>query len=149
MDLSGLKWPIIIVAVVALGWLFTSGGTDWLIKNATTATPGVDAAKDVSDEAMLTRVGGYVMKLWKYEKAMECFNLARDRYGETGANYWYNTYRLVRCYERMGDPKTAVDILTYLIDSGANALDPRVPTNDNLGLTRNKLNETHELGETQ
>jgi hypothetical protein len=49
----------------------------------------------------------------------------------------------------MGDPKTAVDILTYLIDSGANALDPRVPTNDNLGLTRNKLNETHELGETQ
>lgn len=148
MDLSGLKWPIIIVVVVAGGWLFTSGGVNWMISRATAATPGVDIEKDKFDEAQLSRVGGYTMRLWKYDKALECFNLARERYGEGGANYWYNTYRMVRCYERNGDPSTAIDVLTYLIDNGANTHDPRVPDNDNLGLIRNKLRETFELGET-
>lgn len=149
MDLSGLKWPIIIVALVVGGWLFTSGGVNWLQSQATKATPGIDVNKDVRDEAMLTRLGGYSMRLWKYDKALELFELSRARYGEMGKNYWYNTYREVRCYERIGKPETAVEILTYLIDNGAHDKDPRVPDADNLGLTRNKLNETFELGETQ
>ncbi len=149
MDLSGLKWPIVIVVVVGLGWLFTSGGVNWMISQATKATPGVDPERDKLDEATLSRVGGYVMFMWNYQKAKECFDLVRDRYGESAPNYWYNTYRLVRCHERMGDYATAVEILTYLIDNGASQYDKRVPENDNLGLTRNKLNETHELGETQ
>jgi tetratricopeptide (TPR) repeat protein len=149
MDLSGLKWPLIIVLLVGGGWLFTSGGVNWLVAQSTKATPGVDAARDVRDEAMLSRVGGYSMRLWKYEQALECFQLAIDRYGEGGKNYWYNTYRQVRCYERIGNPQTAVQILTYLIDNAASTHDPRVPENDNLGLIRNKLNETFELGETQ
>jgi len=149
MDLSGLKWPIIIVVVVAVGWLFTSGGVNWMISQSTKATPGVDAEKDKFDEAMLSRVGGYVMMMWNYQKAAECFEQARQRYGESGANYWYNTYRLVRCYERLGQYQTAVEVLDYLLANGANQYDKRVPENDNLALTKNKLNETHELGETQ
>lgn len=149
MDLSGLKWPIIIVVIVVGGWLLTSGGVNWLFNQATKATPGIDAARDVRDEAMLSRLGGYQMMLWKYGKAIECFEAARNRYGEGGKNYWYNTYREVRCYERLGQPEAAVAALTYLIDSGAHEKDARVPEADNLGLTRNKLNETFELGETQ
>lgn len=149
MDLSGLKWPIIIVVVVAVGWLFTSGGVDWMISQSTKATVGTDAAKDEFDEAMLSRIGGYLMFQWRYAKAAECFNKARERYGESGKNYWYNTYRLVRCYERMQEYATSVQILDYLISSGASQLDKRVPENDNLALTKNKLLETHELGEIQ
>lgn len=149
MDLSGLKWPITIVVIVAVGWLFTSGGVNWMITQSTKAVPGTDVEKDKFDEAMLSRLGGYLLLQWRYEKAAECFNLARDRYGETGANYWYNTYRLVTCYERMQQYQTAVEVLDYLLNNGANAYDKRVPENDNLGLRKGKLLETHELGEIQ
>ena len=149
MDLSGLKWPLIIVVVVAVGWLFTSGGVNWMYSQSTKATPGVDAEQDKFDEAMLSRVGGYCMRLWKYEDAKKFFDTARDRYGVGAENYWYNTYRLVRCEERMGNYATAMQILEYLIAEGASQYDKRVPENDNLGLTRNKLAETHDLGETR
>ncbi len=149
MDLSGLKWPITIVVIVAVGWLFTSGGVNWMIAQSEKAVPGTDVEKDKLDEAMLSRIGGYLLFQWRYEKAAECFNKSRDRYGETGANYWYNTYRLVTCYERMQQYQTAVEVLDYLINNGANVYDKRVPENDNLALRKGKLLETHELGEIQ
>ena len=58
MDLSGLKWPIIIAAVVGIGWLATSGGINWMVGNFTKATPGIDEQQDKVAEVGLSRVGG-------------------------------------------------------------------------------------------
>jgi hypothetical protein len=68
MDLSGLKWPLIIVVVVAIGWLGSSGGINWMISQSTDAVPGADATQDARDEQRLTSVAGYLLTLWRYEK---------------------------------------------------------------------------------
>ena len=148
MDLSGLKWPLIIAAVVGLGWLFTEGGVNWMYTKATANTPGQDAEQDKFDEATLSRVGGYLQRMWRYEKATKFFETACERY-PSGENYWYNVYRLHTCYERRGDPQRALELLEYLMAEGASEIDSRVPVNDNLGLRANKLREVFELGETQ
>lgn len=145
MDLSGLKWPLIIVVVVFFGWLASSGGVSWMQNNFTKATPGADVERDKLDEAGLSRLATYVLYLWKYEKAKELMELAIERYGEGGANYWFNVYRISTCNERMGNAQQAVDDLQYLIDNNANEKDDRVPNNDNLGLKAAKLREVNEL----
>ena len=89
MDLSGLKWPIIIVVVVGVGWLLSSGGTNYMYKNFTTAEVGADPARDKTDEAGLSRLGGFMLKTFRYEKAEEVFATAVSRYPD-GANVWYN-----------------------------------------------------------
>ena len=145
MDLSGLKWPLIIVIVVAVGWLASSGGVSWMQTNFTKASPGTDLERDKIDEAGLSRLATYVLYLWKYEKAKEILNLSVERYGEGGANYWFNVYRISTCNERLGNYQEAVDDLQYLMDNDANAKDPRVPELDNLALKAAKIREVHEL----
>ena len=145
MDLSGLKWPIIIVAIVGIGWLLSSGGVNYMVNSFTEATPGQDAEQDKTDEAGLTRVGGYLLYLWRYEKAADVMQMAIDRYGETGANYWYNMYRLARCTDRMEQYQNSYDILQFLIENNANQYDKRVPGNDTLRLRASKLKEMYEL----
>lgn len=145
MDLSGLKWPLIIAVLVGVGWLASSGGVNWMQSGFTKNTPGTDLERDKLDEAGLTRLAGYVLWLWKYEKSKELMNLALDRYGESGANYWYNTYRITTCDDRLGNYEDAVAGLQYLMDNVASEKDPRVPENDALALKSQKLRETHEL----
>lgn len=145
MDLSGLKWPLIIVVVVGIGWLASSGGVSWMQTNFTKNTPGVDAERDKLDEAGLSRLATYVLYLWKYEKAKELLTLSVDRYGDTGANYWFNLYRISTCDDRLGNWQEAVDGLQFLMNNNAHDIDPRIPENDNLALKAGKLREVHEL----
>jgi len=144
MDLSGLKWPLIIVVVVFFGWLGTSGGVNWMVNNFTQATPGVDLTKDATDEAGLSKVATYLTYLWRYERAAGVLETMMERYPH-GAHYWYGMYRLSTCYERMGMYQEAYNLLNQLIDTTANSLDDRIPENDNLSLKAAKLRETHEL----
>lgn len=145
MDLSGLKWPIIIVVVVGIGFLASSPGIDYMVTKFTTAVPGADPERDKIDEAGLTRVGGYCMYLFQYEKAMTIMDMAIQRYGANGANYWFNRYRIVKCLEKAGRYQEAKDLLEELISSNAKELDKRVPNNDNLRQRAAKLTAVHEL----
>ena len=144
MDLSGLKWPIIIVVVVAIGWLFTSGGVSWMITNFTKSVPGEDAARDARDEAGLTRIGGYLLIMWRYEKAADVLNMAVERY-PNGKNYWYNAYRNAKCEEKMEHYQKAYNILQLCMQSSAGDYDERIPSNDNLALRAAKLKELYDL----
>jgi hypothetical protein len=144
MDLSGLKWPLIIVVVVAIGWLGSSGGINWMISQSTDAVPGADATQDARDEQRLTSVAGYLLTLWRYEKAAEVMLLSIDRYGEAGKNYWYNYYRMAKCYEKMGRPGEAVNTLMEVMRQRPQITDDRVPGWDNLKLRATKIAETHQ-----
>ena len=143
MDLSGLKWPIIIVVVVGVGFLATSPGVNYMVTKFTTAVPGTDVERDKIDEAGLTRVGGYTMYLFQYSKAMAIMNMAIERYGPTGANYWYNRYRIVRCLEKQGQYEAAHGVLEDLIANDAKQYDDRVPNVDNLRQRATKLKAVH------
>ena len=144
MDLSGLKWPLIIVVVVAIGWLASSGGINWMISQSTKATVGQDAQQDIRDEQRLTSVAGYQLMLWRYEKAAEVMTTAIDRYGANGANYWFNYYRMAKCYEKMGKPGLAVNTLMEVMRNRSNITDDRVPNWDNLKLRATKIAETYQ-----
>ncbi|MDQ1256289.1 MAG: hypothetical protein QG656_885 [Candidatus Hydrogenedentes bacterium] len=144
MDLSGLKWPLIAVIVLGIGWLCSSSGTNYMVKKFTEASVGADPVKDASDEAMLSRIGSFMMKTFRYEKAFEVFSISITRYPE-GKNTLYNKYRSVKCVEKMGDPKTAVAYLEELIGVNASSIDSRIPPNDNLTLRKEKLVEIFEL----
>jgi len=145
MDLSGLKWPLIIAAVVGIGWLGTSGGVTWMYGNFTEAAPGVDLEQDLRDEAGLTKLAGYTYHLWKWRVTRDIIETSIARYGEAGPNYWFNLERLSTCYERIGDYQTSVDILEELMRAKAHELDERVGNFDNLNLRASKLREMHEL----
>ena len=145
MDLSGLKWPLIIAAVVGLGWLGTSGGVSWMYGNFTKATPGVDLDQDLRDEAGLTKLAGYTFHLWRWEKTIIIIETALDRYGEGAPNYWFNLERLSTCYERIGDYQTSYNILQELMNVNAHEIDERVGNFDNLNLRASKLREMYEL----
>lgn len=145
MDLSGLKWPLIILVIVVIGWLGSSGGVNYMVNNFTKATPGADAQRDKVDEAGLTRVAGYLMMLLRWERSKDVLETVINRYGNTGANYWYNMYRLAKCYEKLGRYQDAYNILRDLAQLNAHQYDDRVPEFDNLNLRANKLKEVHNL----
>lgn len=145
MDLSGLKWPLIILVIVVIGWLGSSGGVSYMVNNFTKATPGADAQRDKVDEAGLTRVAGYLMMLLRWERSKDVLETVINRYGNTGANYWYNMYRLAKCYEKLGRYQEAYNILRDLAQLNAHQYDDRVPEFDNLNLRANKLKEVHNL----
>tara|TARA_R110001592_G_scaffold24043_1_gene93422 strand:- start:1813 stop:2250 length:438 start_codon:yes stop_codon:yes gene_type:complete len=145
MDLSGLKWPFIIVVIVGIGWLATSGGVNWMYGKYTAASPGVDAQQDLRDEAGLTSLAGYTYILWKWETTIQIIEVSIDRYGENGPNYWYNLERLSSCYDRIGQYQVSVDILRELMDANAHEIDERVGNFDALNLRAAKLIEMHEL----
>jgi tetratricopeptide (TPR) repeat protein len=138
MDLSFLKWPIIIVVVVGGGWLLTSGGVNFMYNKFTATPPGSDAKQDVVDEAGLSKLGGYCLKTFQYEKAMRMFNTACDRFPQ-GANFYYNKYRMAKCAEKMEDYPQAVALLRGLMQVNASTIDDRVPINDNLKARSDKL----------
>jgi len=145
MDLSGLKWPLIIVVIIGVGWLLSSGGVNYMVGKFTSATPGADVEQDKIDEAGLYRVAGYLMFLWRYEKAANVIDLAITRYGDAGPNYWDNLYRLAKCYEKMRDYQSSYNVLQDLMAANASQYDDRVPENDNLSLRAARLKEVHEL----
>lgn len=147
MDLSGLKWPLIIGIVILAFWLVSEGGVNFMYKRFT-ATPvdQQDANQQVAYEAGLSRLGGFLLKTFRYKKAEEVLTEAVTRYPE-GKNYLYNRYRLAKCAEKLGHYADSVDILVNLRDMGAHDYDDRVPNYDVLNLRIDKLAETHELGE--
>lgn len=145
MDLSGLKWPIIIVLIVGIAFLASSPGINYLVNNFTKATPGEDPDRDRTDEAGLSRVAGFLIYLWRYEHALAVMQVSLNRYGPSGANYWYNKYRMARCLDRLGRYQESYNILQELIAADASQYDSRVADNDNLRLRATTLREMHEL----
>lgn len=145
MDLSGLKWPIIILLIIGIAWLASSSGVNYMVRNFTKSVPGQDAQRDKVDEAGLTRVAGYLMFLLRWEYAKNVLELCIQRYGDKGANYWYNMYRLAKCYEKLGRYQEAYNILKDLAQINAHQYDSRVPEPENLSLRAGKLKEVHEL----
>jgi tetratricopeptide (TPR) repeat protein len=146
MDVSKLIWALVIVAVVGGGWLLTSGGVNYMYNNATKATVGQDASKDETDEAALSKWGGFLLSTFQYEKAQKFYQTAVDRY-PAGKNFWWNCYQLARAEEKLKNYEKSVQILTMLRDQNADAQDERVPDFDNLNLRINKLRELHEIPE--
>lgn len=148
MDLSGLKWPLIIVLVMGLMYLFSEGGANFMFRKFT-ATPvdQQDADRRTACEAGLSRLGGFLLKTFRYEKAEEVLRTAVERYPE-GNNSLYNQYRLAKCAEKLGRDADCVAILVRLRNMGAHQYDPRVPDYDVLNLRIDKLAGVSQLGET-
>jgi hypothetical protein len=147
MDLSGLKWPVIILAVVAVIWLGTSGGVNYMVGNFTKATPGQDAARDKADESSLSTVAGYCMFMMNYGKAAEVLNLAIDRYGTTGANYYYNQFRLAKCLEKLHRVQESYNIIRDLAEINAKQYDGRLPERESLNTRATALRQANNLSE--
>lgn len=144
MDLSWLKWVILVVVLAGAAFLLSPQGNDYMIKGFTKAQPGADPARDKADEAGLTRLGGFLMKTFRYQKAFDVFQLAIDRY-PTGQQFWYNKYRQVRCAEKAEKYALATTLLEELMRNNAHEKDGRVPENANLKLRADKLIEMYDL----
>ncbi len=144
MNLSGLKWPVIIGVIVLVGWLLTSSGVNFMFNKFTAGTPGVDVAQDARNEAGLSWLGKYSMMLFKYEKALFIFEAGATRYPE-GKNVWYNKYQMARCAEKLGDYRRSVALLRECMAVKAHEKDTRVPDNDSINYRVEKLIEVHEL----
>lgn len=145
MDLSGLKWPLIIAVLVGGGWLFTSGGVNWMYGQFTAAAPGADQAQDLRDEAGLTKLAGYTYHIWKWRATINIIETSINRYGVNAPNYWFNLERLSTCYERIGDYQTSYNIIQELMNANAKQYDERVSNFDALNLRASKLKEMYEL----
>lgn len=148
MDLSKLKWPLIIVAVIAVWWLMSNPGVNFMYNKFTQEAPGADPVKDKANEAGLSRLGGFCLKTFRYEKAYGIFSECITRYPQ-GANAKYNYYRMAKCAEKMGRIQESIKILRQLQEGNAHELDDRVPEPSNLKLRADKLMEMHNLGEIQ
>ncbi|PCJ53775.1 MAG: hypothetical protein COA73_14960 [Candidatus Hydrogenedentota bacterium] len=145
MDLSKVKWVVIVLVVVGGGWLVTEGGMDYVFNAATEELPGNDPEKDVIDEASLSKYGGFLLSTFRYTKAKIFYTAAIERYGPEGGNYYWNIYQLARCEEKMGNYESAVLLLRELHNVDGDAFDERVPGRDTLKLRIMKLVETHDL----
>ncbi|GMU92255.1 MAG: hypothetical protein AMXMBFR4_13130 [Candidatus Hydrogenedentota bacterium] len=146
MDLSRLKWPLIIAIVVGGGWLVTDGGVRYMHGKFTEGEVGVDPKRDEMNEAGLTRLAGFLIKTFRYASAEKVILDALNRYPQ-GKNALFNEYRLAKCVEKQGDYAQCVAILQRLRDIDAHSYDDRIPERNVLQLRIDKLGETHELGE--
>lgn len=142
MDLTWLKWLVIILVVVGVGWLFTSGGINYMDKKF--SGPAADPEMAKVNEAGLSKLGGFLLGTFRYDRARDVFERAIHTYPQ-GDNALYNYYRLVKCYEKLGRYRDAADTLGYLSNIDAHTKDDRVPESSNLDLRRAKLIEVHEL----
>jgi len=144
MDLSFLKWPVIIAVIVLVGWLASSGGVNYMYKNYASAVAGTDAKQDERNEAGLSRIGGYSLALFKYSQALGVFEFTIQKYPR-GKNVWYNMYRMARCAEKLENYKKAKDLLEALISVDAHTVDERIPVTADLTLRKEKLVEMYGL----
>lgn len=144
MDLSFVKWPILIVVVGSLGFFLSPPGIDYMYSRITSEAPGVDPKRDAANEASLTRLGGLVLTTFRYERAAEIYRAAVKRYPD-GKNNLYNWYQLARCYEKQEKFAEAVDILVMLRDKDADTQDERIPSPTQLEHRIQKLIELHQL----
>lgn len=145
MDLGKLKWPLIITAVVLVFWLASNSGVSHMVSRFTAAVPGQDLERDKIDEAGLSRFGGYLMHTFQFDKAASVLQLAVDRYGPSGANYWHNLYRLSKCLDRLKRYRESYDILIMLVDNDASQFDKRVPDSQIMQVSAARLKEVQGL----
>jgi tetratricopeptide (TPR) repeat protein len=150
MDLSRLKWPLIILIVFGGGWLVSEGGVSFMHNKFAAPITSTDEAeiakKEEFNEAGLSRLGGFLLKTLRYKKAEAVFLDAVELY-PNGKHFYYNWYRLAKCAEKRGDYATARNILEDLMAEDAHSVEKDVPPYDALRLRADKLIETHELGE--
>lgn len=144
MDLSKLKWALIIAAVVGIGWLLTGAGTDYMFNKFTEGYPGIDLDKDEINELGLSRLGGFMMMTFRYARAQEAYEAAIERYPD-GKNVWNNYYQLARALERQEDYRGAARVINLLRVENADQYDERVPDVATLELRLRKLIEVHEM----
>ncbi len=144
MDLSILKWPIIILVVVGGGWLISSGGTNYIYKQLQEHQPGEDVEADKTNEASLSKLGGFLAKTLRHQKARDVFQFTIERY-PNGENILFNYLRLARAEQKLGNFERTVAILGMLMQQNAHEIDDRVPNNENLRLRQQKLIEVHEV----
>jgi len=144
MDLSKVKWLVIFAVILGGGWLFTSGGVNYMYNRATKATPGADAAKDKTDEATLSKYGGFLMSTFRYGRAKDFYTAAIQRY-PAGANRYWNRYQLARAHEKLDENEEAVNLLYELWEADAIQYDSRVANQDELKLRIQKLIEVNQL----
>ena len=149
MDLSFLKWPIIILVVAGGAWLITDGGVNYMISNFKDTTPGEDESRDRINETGLSRVAGFLMLTFRYQKADEVLTYLTQTYvpADGAEHYWHNLYRLAKCKEKQGNYAASINILRELAHRNAHSIDDRVARPEVLRLRAEKLMETHELGE--
>ncbi len=147
MDLSRLKWPLIIIVIVGAIWLLTDGGVRYLRNHFNQGEVGADPKKDEYNEAGLSKLAGFLMFTFRYASAEQVLLDAIEKY-PNGAHFYHNNYRLAKCAEKQGRYDECVDILVELRDINAHQYDEEnVPEPDILQTRIDKLIETYELGE--
>jgi len=144
MDISKIVWPLVIVAVLGLGWLVTEGGVNYQFKKYNEGATGTDPEKDALQEKGLSKLAGFLMTTFRYQKAADTYNAAIDRF-PNGENVWWNSYQLARCQEKLKNFDEAVRLLVFIRDQDGDSHDERIPGFDNLNLRIQKLVETHEI----
>lgn len=144
MDMSFLKWPIIILVVVGGGWLATEGGVNYMYDKFTEGSVGEDAERDAFNEAGLNRLGWYSMMTYRYENATDMYLTSIERYPD-GANVWMAYYNLARAYQKMDRFQESVDILGMLRNMDADQYDERVPDVQTLTYRIDTLVEVNQL----
>ncbi len=147
MRFSRLIWIFIAVILVALGWLLTDSGIEFMHQKFL-ANPAADSARGGFNEAGLSRLGGFLQATFRFEKAESVLTDAITLYPD-GANYWFNLYRLAKAKEKLDKEQEAVNILDRIIKENAGGgLDERLPSNNILELRRNKITEAIEQTDT-
>ncbi len=145
MDLSRLKWPLLIIAVALGCWLLTEGGINWMYGRFTQSPPGSDAKLDEVNEQGLSQLGGFLFKTFRYAKAREVFEEQMKRF-PNGKNYMWTLFRVAKIDEKQENPRESVKKLSWLRDQNAHEKDDRIPDKDMLQLRIDKLNEVNESG---
>ncbi len=144
MDLSKLKWVVIILVVFGGGWLVTSGGISYMYNRATSDTPGANAKNDKVNEATLTRYGGFLLSTFRYEQSKKFYSAAVQRY-PAGANRYWTRYQLARVHEKLDENEEAINLLLGLWEEDAIQYDKRVANKDELKLRIQKLIEVNQI----
>lgn len=158
MDLSGLKWPIIIVVVALLGWLVSSGGQTWMETRLLEYKVSENEDLNKANEQALTNLGNVFIKTMQRERGIRVLMNSIERYGEDGKNYYLNIYRCSRAHETLGDATAnrekqiehytkALQMLRYLIENNAHDIDAEIPETDVLRLRATDIAENNQLGE--
>lgn len=146
MDLTWLKWLVIIALIFGIGWAVTDGGINYAYKKATSGEIGVNPDVDQTKETTLTRYAGFLLATFRYEKAKKFYTAAITNF-PAGKNRYWNRYQLARCEEKLKNWQNAADVLYQLHQVDANQYDHRVPNQATLKLRIEKLVQVHDLAD--